>query len=143
MNRSFDNYPTTNLSALGQQELQLYSGGAPASAESQGLAGYINQVIKSGTYPGFGTINLGIGGPNLYNKANIEFGGATPNRNFSYYVGVGLVNQDPRYIDNSNGASFAQSDRAPAPPRARMIPHRRPRRRAGRRDRSPAFARRR
>ncbi len=109
VNRSFDNYPTTNLSALGQQELQLYTGAAPASAESQGLAGYINQVIKSGTYPGFGTINLGIGGPALYNKANIEFGGATPNRNFSYYVGVGLVNQDPRYIDNSNGASVAQT----------------------------------
>jgi hypothetical protein len=113
VNRSFDNYPTTNLSALGQQELQLYTGAAPASAESQGLAGYINQVIKSGTYPGFGTVNLGIGTPNLYNKANIEFGGATPNRNFSYYVGLGLVNYSPRYIDNSNGASYAQNYGAP------------------------------
>src|SRR5271165_4222980 len=109
VNRSFDNYPTTNLSALGQQELQLYTGAAPASAESQGLAGYINQVIKSGTYPGFGTVNLGIGSPNLYNKANIEFGGATPNRNFSYYVGVGLVNYAPRYIDSSNGANYTQT----------------------------------
>src|SRR5271165_1677192 len=113
VNRSFDNYPTTNLSALGQQELQLYTGAAPASAESQGLAGYINQVIKSGTYPGFGTVNLGIGSPNLYNKANIEFGGATPNRNFSYYVGVGLVNYSPRYIDSSNGASYTQTNGSP------------------------------
>jgi hypothetical protein len=113
VNRSFDNYPTTNLSALGQQELQLYTGAAPASAESQGLAGYINQVIKSGTYPGFGAVNLAVGGPNLYNKANIEFGGATPNRNFSYYVGVGLVNYSPRYIDNSDGASYAQTNGSP------------------------------
>ncbi|HXM19281.1 MAG TPA: TonB-dependent receptor [Candidatus Tumulicola sp.] len=109
VNRSFDNYPTTNLSALGQQELQLYTGASPANSESQGLAGYINQVIKSGTYPGFASASFGIGGPSLYNKANIEFGGATPNRNFSYYVGIGLVDSGPRYFDNSNGASITQS----------------------------------
>jgi hypothetical protein len=113
VNRSFDNYPTTNLSALGQQELQLYTGASPASAESSGLAGYINQVIKTGTYPGFGAINLGIGGPNLYNKANIEFGGATPNRNFSYYIAAGLVDYAPLYIDNSQGASYAQQAGTP------------------------------
>src|SRR6202140_5330236 len=113
VNRSFDNYPTTNLSALGQQELQLYTGASPANSESQGLAGYINQVIKSGTYPGFASASFGIGGPSLYNKANIEFGGATPNRNFSYYVGIGLVDSAPRYFDNSNGASITQSYGAP------------------------------
>src|SRR5271165_211994 len=105
VNRSFDNYPSTNLSAIGQQELQLYTGAAPASAEGQGLAGYINQVIKSGTYPGYGNIDLGIGGPSLYNKASIEFGGATPNRNFSYYVGVGIINQNPDFYDTHNGVS--------------------------------------
>jgi len=105
VNRSFDNYPSSNLSAIGQQELQLYTGAAPATAEGQGLAGYLNQVIKSGTYPGFGTVDLGIGGPSLYNKASIEFGGATPNRNFSYYVGLGIINQNPRFYDNNNGVS--------------------------------------
>ena len=105
VNRSFDNYPTSNLSAIGQQELQLYTGAAPAAAEGQGLSGYINQVIKSGTYPGFGTLTMGVGAPSLYNKASIEVGGATPNRNFSYYVGVGLVNQNPRSYDNNNGVS--------------------------------------
>jgi TonB dependent receptor/Carboxypeptidase regulatory-like domain len=113
VNRSFDNYPTTNLSALGQQELQLYTGASPANSESQGLAGYINQVIKAGTYPGFGSVSLGIGGPGLYNKANIEFGGATPDRNFSYYVGIGLVDTAPRYYDSNNGASIAQTYGSP------------------------------
>ena len=108
VNRSFDNYPTTNLSAIGQQELQLYTGAAPASAEGYGIAGYLNQVIKTGTYPGYGNITLGIGGPALYNKASFELGGATPNRNFSYYVGIGIINQSPRYIDNNNGASITQ-----------------------------------
>ncbi|MBV8172626.1 MAG: TonB-dependent receptor, partial [Candidatus Eremiobacteraeota bacterium] len=105
VNRSFDNYASSNLSAIGQQELQLYTGAAPATAEGQGLAGYINQVIKTGTYPGYGTVDLGIGGPNLYNKASLEFGGATPNRNFSYYVGLGIINQSPRYYDENNGVS--------------------------------------
>jgi hypothetical protein len=105
VNRSFDNYPSSNLSAIGQQELQIYTGATPATAEGQGLAGYLNQVIKSGTYPGYGTVNFGIGGPSLYNKASIEFGGASPNRNFSYYVGLGIINQNPRYIDNNNGVS--------------------------------------
>ncbi|MDQ2817331.1 MAG: TonB-dependent receptor [Candidatus Eremiobacteraeota bacterium] len=107
--RSYDNYPVTNASALGQQELQVYTGASPANSESSGLSGYINQVIKSGTYPGFASTDLGIGGPALYNKANLEVGGATPNRNFSYYVGVGLYDQAPRALDNSNGADVTSN----------------------------------
>jgi hypothetical protein len=105
VNRSFDNYPTTNLSAIGQQELQMYTGAESAASEGQGLAGYINQVIKAGTYPGFGTLTLGVGTPNLYNKASLEVGGATPNRNLSYYIGLGLISYQPRYYDSNNGAS--------------------------------------
>jgi hypothetical protein len=105
VNRSFDNYPTTNLSAIGQQELQIYTGAEGASSEGQGLSGYINQVIKAGTYPGYGTLTLGIGTPNLYNKASFEVGGATPDRNLSYYIGLGLISYGVRYYDNNNGAS--------------------------------------
>jgi hypothetical protein len=104
--RSYDNYPTTTASALGQQELQVYTGAAPASSESQGLAGYINQVIRNGTYPGFGELSLGIGSPTLYNKAAIEVGGATPDRNFTYFVGIGGYHQSFRWFDNSNGAGI-------------------------------------
>lgn len=106
VNRSFDNYPSSTASSLGQQSLQVYTGAAPANAESQGLAGFINQVIRTGTYPGFGTLDAAIGGPSLYNKVNLEFGGATPNRNFSYYVGIGGYNLRPRYYDQNNGASL-------------------------------------
>ncbi|MBC5825906.1 MAG: TonB-dependent receptor [Candidatus Eremiobacteraeota bacterium] len=105
--RSYDNYPTTNASSLGQQELQVYTGASPANSESQGLSGYINQVIKSGTYPGFGTLDLGVGAPSLYNKAALEVGGATPNRNFSYFVGVSAADLSQRYINNSNGADVS------------------------------------
>jgi hypothetical protein len=117
--RSYDNYPSSTASALGQQELQVYTGAAPASSESQGLAGYINQVIRNGTYPGFGEVNLGLGAPTLYNKANIQVGGATPDRNFTYYVGVGGYHQQFRWYDQSNGAGITQLWGTPA---ARMAP---------------------
>ena len=106
VNRSFDNYPTTTGTSTGSSEVQLYTGAAPQNAEGQGLAGFINQVIKNGTFPGFATLDLGIGGPSFYNKANLEIGGATPNRNFTYYVATGGYNVRPRLVDNSNGASL-------------------------------------
>lgn len=107
VNRSFDNYPSGAASSLGQQELQVYTGATPANSEGEGLAGYINQVIKAGTFPGFGTVQLGIGAPTFYHKAAIEAGGASPNRLFSYYVGVGGYNQGFRYVDQNNGTSQA------------------------------------
>lgn len=107
VNRSFDNYPSGALSSLGMSELQVYTGATPANSEGQGLAGYINQVIKSGTYPGFGTLTGGIGAPIFYHKLAAEAGGASPNRLFSYYVGVGGYNQDFRYVDQGNGTSYS------------------------------------
>jgi hypothetical protein len=37
--RAFDRYPSTSLSSLGQQELQVCTGAAPADAQSSALAG--------------------------------------------------------------------------------------------------------
>ncbi|TAM88581.1 hypothetical protein EPN42_09150 [bacterium] len=107
VNRSFDNYPSSNASALGQQELQVYTGAAPANAEAQGLSGFINQVIKTGTYPGFASLDLGIGAPTFYHKANFEIGGANRARTFSYYIGIGGYDQDYRMIDQNNGAGIS------------------------------------
>ncbi len=104
VNRAFDNYNASTESSLGLQELQVYTGGGPASNSSAGTSGFINQVIKTGTYPGFGILSGGLGAPTAYHQAKVEVGGAAPNRNFSYYVGLSGVNQDLRYIDNNNGA---------------------------------------
>jgi hypothetical protein len=103
VNRAFDSYPSGPASSLGQQELQVYTGAAPASAEAQGLSGYINQVIKTGTNPASTTLTGDIGGPAYYHKFSIETSGATTDRNFSYYVGLGGYNQDFRYVDQFNG----------------------------------------
>lgn len=107
VNRAFDNYPSSSLSTLGQQELQVYTGAAPASGEAQGLAGFVNQVIRTGTYPGFGDAEFTGGFPAFYHSLSVEAGGASPNRNFSYYAGIQGSNKDFRYIDQFNGASYA------------------------------------
>ncbi|HEV2261910.1 MAG TPA: carboxypeptidase regulatory-like domain-containing protein, partial [Candidatus Rubrimentiphilum sp.] len=93
VNRAFDNYQANSLASLGQQELQVYTGGSPSGASSATLGGFINQVIKTGTYPGFGTLTGGIGGPGFYHALTAEAGGANPDRTFSYYVGLQGYNQ--------------------------------------------------
>jgi hypothetical protein len=108
VNRVYDNAPQTMLSNLGQQELQVYTGGTPATADASGIAGYVNQVIRTGTYPGFADVDLGLGGPAFYHKASFEAGGASANRLFSYYVGLEGSNQDYRYVDQFNGVSDPQ-----------------------------------
>ncbi|HEV3154908.1 MAG TPA: TonB-dependent receptor [Candidatus Baltobacteraceae bacterium] len=107
VNRSFDNYPSGSLTSLGQQELQVYTGATPANGEAQGLAGFVNQVIKTGTYPGFQNVDLAIGGPAFYHSAGIEIGGASPNHLFSYYAGFIGSNKDVRYIDQFDGQSYS------------------------------------
>ncbi len=106
--RASDFAPITTLSSLGSQEVQTYTGGTPPSAEASGLSGFINQVIKTGTYPGYENLSVGVGGPSFYHKFSVEASGATNNRNFSYYVAFGGENQDYRYSDQFNGAANPQ-----------------------------------
>lgn len=106
MNRAFDNYPSYSASTLGQEELQIYTGGGSAGSDATGLAGFINQVVRSGTSPGFFDASTRLGSPSFYNDASFEWGNATDNRLFSYYLGMSGYNQGLRYLDNGNGASL-------------------------------------
>lgn len=105
VNRAFDNYNANSLTSLGSQETEVYTGGSPAGGASATLAGYVNQVIKTGTFPGYAQGNLGIGVPAFYHKAGVEAGGATPDRLFSWYVGVQGNNETYNTIDDNNGTS--------------------------------------
>jgi hypothetical protein len=109
VNRSFDNYPGNSETTLGQQELQIYTGGGEADANATGLGGFVNQVIKTGTFPGFAVAGLAVGTPTFYHDARVEAGGSTPDRSFSYYVGLSGTNQDFRYFDQYNGASLSDT----------------------------------
>jgi len=103
--RASDYAPITTLASLGSQEVQTYTGGTPPSAEASGLSGFINQVIKTGTFPGYEEFRTGVGAPTFYHQLSVEASGATNNRNFTYYVATGAENQDYRYSDQFNGAS--------------------------------------
>jgi Carboxypeptidase regulatory-like domain/TonB dependent receptor len=103
--RASDYAPITTLASLGSQEVQTYTGGTPPSAEASGLSGFINQVIKTGTYPGYEDFRTGVGAPTFYHQFSAEASGATSNRNFTYYIATGAENQDYRYSDQFNGAS--------------------------------------
>jgi hypothetical protein len=109
VNRAYDNAPETMLSSLGSQEVQVYTGGVPASSDAQGISGYINQVLKTGTYPGYADANLSVGYPAFYHQASIEVGGSTPDRTLSYYVGIGGSNQAFNYVNDQNGAQYPDS----------------------------------
>src|SRR5581483_8546702 len=78
VNRAFDNYNANSLSTLGQQELEIYTGSSPSGASSATQVGFINQVIKTGTYPGFGNATGQIGVPAFNHGLTVEAGGASP-----------------------------------------------------------------
>ena len=111
--RPFDNYPTTTLTMLGQEETQIYAGGPPVDSQTEGLAGYVNQVAKTGSFPGFSSMDIAVGSPALYNGAQLEVGGATPNRSFSYYLAFGSSAQGLRWFDAQNGSGLQTTWGAP------------------------------
>jgi hypothetical protein len=106
VNRAFDNYNANSLSNLGTTSTEVYTGGGPADAVSPTLGGYINQIIQTGTYPGFGQIKGGVGSPGFYHLAEVSAGGASPDRNFSYFVALRGDNMIPQQFDANNAADL-------------------------------------
>jgi hypothetical protein len=103
--REYDGYVGTTQGTTGQQELQVYTGGGPASSAGEALAGYVNQVIKTGTYPGSVSLTGALGSPSFYHFIQGEAEGATRDGRFSYYVGSTGWDQDYRYLDPFGGGT--------------------------------------
>jgi hypothetical protein len=102
-NRSYDNAPMSLLSNIGTQELQVYTGGASASSDGQGISGYVNSVVKTGTNPGFATLGYGVGSPTGYQKGTFEIGGVAGR--LSYYAAAAVVDQSYRFYDQYDGVA--------------------------------------
>jgi hypothetical protein len=109
VNRSYDNAPETMLTTIGQQELQVYTGGATASSDGQGISGYINQVIKTGSRTAFGSVGYELGSPTNYQNGSLEYGGGSPDGRFTYYVAGSIASQSYRFADQFNGVSLDHS----------------------------------
>lgn len=87
---------TTNLANIGLSNIEVYTGGLSASDSMNGT-GYFNSVLKTGTYPGFSDVSYQASSPEQNGYLTLEYGGATSNRKFSYYVGFDGVNSQNQY----------------------------------------------
>ncbi len=96
-------YFTTNLTDLGIGNVEVYTGGLSAQNAGNGV-GVINSVIKTGSYPAFGSVNLGLTTTIFNHYARAEYGGATPNRRFSYYLAFDGANSENDF--NNGTISF-------------------------------------
>jgi len=96
---------TTNLTDLGISNVEVYTGGLGANNAGNGL-GIINSVIKSGTYPGFGTVSLGVSGPDFGHFSRAEYGSATADKRFSWYFAFDSANTQTGYWAGDNQAAF-------------------------------------
>ena len=107
---------TTNLSNAGIANVEVYTGGLSAADASSGL-GIINTVVKTGTYPSFGILSYGtaVDGSRL-NDLTAEYGGATPNRRFSWYAALDKTNSLNQYASGlTYPAVEIEGDNGPGP----------------------------
>ncbi len=93
---------TTNLSNIGVANVEVSTGGLGSETSDAGL-GTINTVIKNGTYPGFGTIAYGADVTDRLLQFTFEYGGASPDRRWSWYVGAQKTGSQNEF---ASGASY-------------------------------------
>ncbi|HEX3464279.1 MAG TPA: carboxypeptidase regulatory-like domain-containing protein [Candidatus Elarobacter sp.] len=89
---------TTNLSVVGTQNLEVYTGGFNAQY-GNAAAGVINSVVKRGTYPAFGSVTYTSQFPTSEHDLVAEYGGATPNNRLSWYLSLDRSNSDNSFAN--------------------------------------------
>ncbi len=89
---------TTNLSVVGTQNLEVYTGGYNAQY-GNAAAGIINSVVKRGTRPSFGSLTYTTQFPASEHDVVAEYGGATPNNRWSWYASLDSSNSDPVFAN--------------------------------------------
>ena len=102
---------TTNASANrlnGLGSLQVVEGAGDATQGNIG-SGLVNIIPKRGTYPGTGTVDFEIGGPNYSHQFAIDYGIATRSGNISNYFSYTGDRTVPYYgYFNQNVANVGQ-----------------------------------
>ncbi|HME81544.1 MAG TPA: TonB-dependent receptor [Candidatus Eremiobacteraceae bacterium] len=101
LNRSFDSANATAFLTNGLSQLQVYTGGEPADS-GRSMAGYINEIIRRGSYPGGGDLTYVIGTPDLNSTIQADVYGASPNRHFDYYASTLWINSGYSFGNRSN-----------------------------------------
>jgi len=84
------------LTLNGARSVQLSTGGYDVSNGNTN-SGVINEVIKRGTYPSQGQATLRLDSPTYGHELSFDYGSATPNNRFSYYLSFGGSNDGEDY----------------------------------------------
>jgi hypothetical protein len=98
----------TNLTNVGVGNVEVVTGGLTA-ANAQNGTGLINQVSKTGTYPGYFWISGGFTSAQFNHYERAEWSGATPNGKFSWFITNDAANSQNYYWVGSqdlNGANY-------------------------------------
>jgi len=102
----------------GLNSLQVVAGSGDASQGNVG-SGVVNTIIKRGTTPAFGLLDLEAGAPNFNHQFDFEYGFATPNGRISNYTSFngqrfvplsGPFNSNVQNVANLFGTSLAKND---------------------------------
>jgi hypothetical protein len=101
LNRSFDKYNGSSLAMNGLSSIELYTGGEPADA-GRSMSGFVNEVIRRGSYPGGGELTGFIGGPAFNHSLLGDVYGGTPDGRFTYFISSLAVNADYRFGNANN-----------------------------------------
>ena len=101
LNRGFDFYNATSFLTNGVSSLEVYTGGEPADA-GRAMSGYINQVIRRGSYPGGADFTVNAGTPSFNHSVNLDAYGGTPSQSFSYYVSTLALNFANAFNNQTN-----------------------------------------
>ncbi|MBV8172075.1 MAG: TonB-dependent receptor [Candidatus Eremiobacteraeota bacterium] len=101
LNRAFDSANGTAFLTNGLSSLEVYTGGEPADA-GRSMSGYINEIIRRGSYPGGGDFTFVIGTPALNNTYQADIYGGTPNKRFTYYASLLWINAGYNFGNSSN-----------------------------------------
>lgn len=101
LNRGFDSANATSFVTNGLASLEVYTGGEPADA-GRSMSGFINEIIRRGTYPGGGDITGVIGGPTFNHTVQADVFGGTPDRRFTYYISELASNAGYQFSNRDN-----------------------------------------
>lgn len=101
LNRGFDSANATSFVTNGLASLEVYTGGEPADS-GRSMSGFVNEIIRRGTYPGGGDFTGVVGGPSFNHTVQADVYGGTPDRKFTYYVSTLASNAAYSFVNRSN-----------------------------------------
>ncbi|MDQ6768189.1 MAG: TonB-dependent receptor [Candidatus Eremiobacteraeota bacterium] len=101
LNRGFEAANATSFVTNGLASLEVYTGGEPADA-GRSMSGYINEVIRRGSYPGGADVTAIVGGPVFNHTVQADVYGGTPDRRFTYFVSTLASNSSYNFGSRSN-----------------------------------------